>query len=89
MKPSASVSVETSYLAVESSIVSYLIEDDASLKLSSTTPPLFRHLSSGKNHGVSFGGSTALLDGGKPPSLSPRLNSTKRKVKQSIFLFMS
>ena len=53
---------------------------------SSTTPPLFLHLFSANSRDVSLGGSTDLLDGGEPISLSPRLTSTKRKVKQSIFV---
>ena len=60
LEPSASVSVESSYLSVVSPIVSYLIADDASLKLSYTTPPLILHLSSATNRGVSLGGSTSL-----------------------------
>ncbi|KAF3584465.1 hypothetical protein F2Q69_00026289 [Brassica cretica] len=60
LEPSASVSVESSYLSVVSPIVSYLIADDASLKLSYTTLPLILHLSSATNRGVSVGGSTSL-----------------------------
>ncbi|KAH0904252.1 hypothetical protein HID58_043755 [Brassica napus] len=60
LEPSAFVSVESSYLSVVSPIVSYLIADDASLKLSYTTPPLILHLSSATNRGVSLGGSTSL-----------------------------